>query len=94
MKSKLKIELLERKPSSASACSAFINKVISYMSKHLVTAIKKEYVVDLTKDEITAICFFAEVPYVWEGDKFRFKPCALRKERGTWTVYTHANLAL
>jgi hypothetical protein len=54
-------------------------------------ACKKEYVCDLTEDEVCAILIVAGVPYEIVNGKMLFECVSLSKRDGVWMVYTKRN---
>lgn len=48
----------------------------------------KEYVSELTEEEVCALCFFAGVSYQIDPitNRMRFEPCGLVKVHGEWKV--------
>ena len=81
-------EELRQMPSTSSVA---VQRLVRRFKSHAATAREKEYVSDLTEDEACAICFFAGVPYVFDGGKMKFNPCGLMKRNGQWTAFLPPN---
>lgn len=71
--------------------SNWVHRMVRQLEAALATAKDKEYLVDLTKDESAAICFFAGVGYVVTLEGLTFEPCSLAKRDGKWTAYVRGH---
>lgn len=71
-----------------SAVAQQVMQLIERMSAAAETARPKEFVTDLTSDELTAVLLYAGVPYSTDIETGRlvFNRCSLTRRAGRWHV--------
>ena len=84
-------EIIENINRMQGECDTF--KVACLINDHLMenlkTAVDKEFVSDLTEDEVSAICYFTGANGTWVDGKLRFENVGLYKRDGKWGVYQY-----